>query len=90
MYLNVSMAEKNRTEYILTPYKAEGMKSRQVFLNGQQLSLHENSPMGYALPDIRALGVARSRGEQFHIPPISIAFLVVHETELKQCMQTTE
>ena len=90
MYLNVSMTERNRTEYILTPNKAEGMKSRQVFLNGQQLSLHENGPIGYALPDIRALGVTRSRGEQFHIPPISIAFLVVHETELKQCMPTTE
>lgn len=88
IYINVPMSEKNRTEYILTPNNAEGLKSRQVFLNGQQLSVHDNVSTSFVLPDIRELGVSRRRGEQFHLPPISISFLVVHGSNVQQCTST--
>lgn len=86
MYLSIPMSKNNRTEYILRPNEAAGLKSRQVFLNGQLLSIDANTTNDYVLPDIRELGVPRSRGEQFHIPPISIAFIVIHETEVEKCM----
>eukprot|EP00571_Detonula_confervacea_P002346 CAMPEP_0172311570 /NCGR_PEP_ID=MMETSP1058-20130122/15180_1 /TAXON_ID=83371 /ORGANISM="Detonula confervacea, Strain CCMP 353" /LENGTH=663 /DNA_ID=CAMNT_0013024799 /DNA_START=79 /DNA_END=2070 /DNA_ORIENTATION=+ len=76
--LNVTMG-KNRTEYLLRPNK-EGFQSRQVLLNGQLMSI-ENG----VLPEIS--GILRKPSEQFHIPPISIAFLVVHGTEVKECLR---
>ena len=78
--LNVTMMGEKRTEYLLTPNE-HGLKSREMLLNGKLMSI-ENG----ILPDIEELGILRKRDEQFHIPPISIAFLVVHGSEVKECL----
>lgn len=75
--LNVPMGEK-RTEYLLSPNK-DGYESREVLLNGRLMSI-ENG----LVPEVR--GILRERNEQAHIPPISIAFLVVHGTKVKECL----
>lgn len=77
--LNVSMGEKI-TEYLLSPNK-EGFQSQEVLLNGKLLSI-ENGP------EIR--GVNREQTGMIHIPPISIAFLVAHGTNVKKCFTSEE
>ena len=74
--LNVTIDSGNRTEYLLQSNK-DGYASREVMLNGKLLSIEDNN-----LPEVS--GVHR-RG-QLHIPPISIAFVVVHGTDVKECL----
>lgn len=75
--LNVTRGEK-RTAYLLTPYK-DGLKSRQVLLNGKLMSI-ENG----LLPDIMIAGDNLNQDELINVPPISITFLVVRD-EVKVC-----
>jgi hypothetical protein len=77
--LNVTMG-KNRTEYLLSPNK-EGFQSREVLLNGKLMSIENGT-----LPQIH--GILRKRNEEAYIPPTSIVFLVVHGSQVKQCLES--
>jgi len=76
--LNVTMGEK-RTEYLLTSNEY-GLKSKEMYLNGMLMTIENGS-----LPDIYQLGVHRRLDEQFHIPPISIAFIVLYDSGVEVC-----
>ena len=72
------MGEK-RTEYLLTPNEY-GLKSKEIYLNGKLMTIENGS-----LPGIYQLGVHRRLDEHIHIPPISIAFIVAHDSEVEVC-----
>jgi len=76
--LNVTMGEK-RTEYLLTSNEY-GLKSKEMYLNGIMMTIENGS-----LLDIYQLGVHRRLDEQFHIPPISIAFIVLYDSGVEVC-----
>jgi heparanase 1 len=79
--LNITMG-LNRTEYNLQPESAkEGMRSRGVSLNGRAMSIGSDG----SLPNVHKRGVARVRGDLTHVPPISIAFVVVHGADVEEC-----
>jgi len=79
--LNITMGG-NRTEYTLRPKNAkEGMRSRRVLLNGRVMSIGSDAN----LPSVRECGIARVRGDMTHVPPISIAFVVVHGADVGEC-----
>ena len=80
MNLDIQMGE-TRTEYLLTPNE-DGLKSRQMLLNGEVMSIENNT-----LPVIDELGIRREREEQLNMPPISIAFIVVHGGEVEVCLR---
>ncbi|KAL3910145.1 MAG: hypothetical protein SGILL_007810, partial [Bacillariaceae sp.] len=79
MNLNVTMGG-NRTEYLLTPNE-DGFRSRDVLLNGKLMSIKHGT-----LPNVSAAGIRRRSSGQFHIPPISIAFLIVHGAGVRECL----
>ena len=79
--LNITMGG-NRTEYYLQPKSAkEGMRSRGVSLNGRAMSIGSDG----SLPSVHERGVARVLGDLTHVPPISIAFVVVHGADVEEC-----
>ena len=77
--LEVDLGE-GRTDYLLTPDE-DGYESRAMLLNGERMSIIEG---GGRLPEPR--GIERGRDERVLLmPPISIAFVVVHGAEVKVC-----
>lgn len=81
--LNITMGG-DRTEYVLRPADAgeEGMRSREVLLNGRPMSIGSS---GIIHPGVRERGVSRVRNDLAHVPPISIAFVVVHGANVEEC-----
>ena len=65
-------------QYLLTPDE-DGYESRATLLNGERMSIN-----GGRLPEPR--GIERGRDERVLLmPPISIAFVVVHGAKVKVC-----
>ena len=81
--LNITMGG-DRTEYVLRPADAgeEGMRSREVLLNGRPMSIESSSTIH---PRVRECRVSRVQINLAHVPPISIAFVVVHGANVEEC-----
>jgi heparanase 1 len=79
--LNITMGV-NRTVYVLQPNAREGMRSQRVLLNGRPMSIGSDA----SLPTVHGLGVTLARSDLTHVPPISIAFVVVHGANVEECL----
>ena len=78
--LSIPMGD-NRTEYVLTPNE-NGYRSRKVLLNDTIMKMKNGK--------LSAIdGAFRTRHENSLVPPISIAFLVVHGANITTCRSTT-
>lgn len=80
LMLNVTMGI-SRTEYLLRPNE-DGLKSRQVLLNGQLMFIENGT-----LPEIDGAGIRREAREQLEVPPTSVSFVVVHGSGVERCLR---
>lgn len=76
--LNVNMGN-DRTEYLLSPNE-DGYQSKEVFVNGKRMHVENDGNIS------TMQGIRRGRNDEAVIPPISIAFIVVHGAEVKECI----
>jgi len=86
MNLNFTLNYNNRTEYILQPNsKKDGMHARAVLLNGIPMLINKIDDNTVDLPKIHNHGISRTHEEIAYIHPISIAFIVLHSTDVTVC-----
>ena len=86
MNINFTLSYNNRTEYILQPNsQKDGIHSRVVVLNGIPMLINKINDDTVDLPKVHNHGISRTHEERAYIPPISIAFIVLHGTYVGVC-----
>lgn len=84
--LNFTLNYNSRTEYILQPSsKKDGMHARAVKLNGIPMLINKIDDNTVDLPKLHNHLISRTRDESAYIHPISIAFIVLHSTDVTVC-----